>query len=122
MLTPKQISGSYYEKLAEKYLKKLGLKLIERNFYSRFGEIDLIMHEETEQLVFIEVRSRKASNFATAAETITRSKQKKIILTAQHFLSNRPKFHHYDCRFDVIAIDYNNQHEKINWLKNAFME
>lgn len=112
--------GFAYEQLAEKYLKQKGLILVDHNYHSKYGEIDLIMTDR-DTLVFIEVRYRKTSNFGSAAETITRHKQKKIITTARHFLSSQNLWH-YSCRFDVISINSpkNSTKPELVWLQGAF--
>lgn len=114
--------GDQYETLAQKYLEKEGLKLIDSNYFCRFGEIDLIMLDDN-TLVFIEVRFRKQSTFGTAIASITATKRKKIIRTAEFFLAENKKYQQGNCRFDVIGIDENQAGEQhIDWIKNAFME
>ena len=71
--------GHQAEQLALDYLQSHGLRLLERNFRGRFGEIDLIMLDG-HTLVFIEVRLRKSKNFGGAEQSITASKQNKLIL------------------------------------------
>jgi putative endonuclease len=104
--------GKTAEIFACKFLKQQGLKLVIQNFYSRFGEIDLVMKDE-DTLVFVEVKQRQSS-LDNAIESITPSKQKKLVLTAQYYLSKTSN--NSNCRFDVIAINGDNQ---INWLKNV---
>ena len=70
--------GKLAEKKACDYLQQQGLKLIEKNYYCRSGEIDLIMLDKQE-LVFIEVRYRKSRTFGSAAESIDARKRNKII-------------------------------------------
>lgn len=81
--SPSQRKGLHYEKLALKYLKKQGLKFSGKNYHCRLGEIDLIMLDH-EGIVFIEVRYRANSNYGSGLDTVTRSKQQKLRLTAQH--------------------------------------
>ena len=115
-------TGNLYEKVACEYLQDKGLKLLTRNYYCQFGEIDLIMLDH-DDLIFIEVRFRKQSSFSTAAGSITPAKQKKIMRTAEYFLADNKKYQHTNCRFDVIAIDESHDgHKHIDWIKNAFME
>lgn len=109
--------GSQYELIAKQYLIDNGLKPVDENFSSRFGEIDLIMLDAN-TLVFIEVKFRKNESFAPILETITAKKQQKIQLTAQSFLSKHSTFKNSICRFDVIAITQYN--DNIQWIKNAF--
>lgn len=108
----KQELGQAGETQALHYLNSHGLKLIERNFRQRFGEIDLIMQEQA-TLVFVEVRSRQLSRFGGAAASITPTKQHRLTLAAQAWLKRykQPP----PCRFDVIAIDGG----EVTWLKNV---
>ena len=106
--------GDHYEKIAGDYLRLQGLSLITSNYRSRYGEIDLIMHDEN-VLVFVEVRYRRSNKFGGAAMSITPAKQRKIALTAMTFLQKNNKTDHH-CRFDVVAIsEYGTQ-----WIKSAF--
>jgi len=112
--TPKNI-GDQAESMAENYLRNKKIKIIERNFRAKTGEIDLIAdHQGT--VVFIEVKFRKSTNFGEPFETVTRSKQRKIIQTSQIYLQKNPKLANKACRFDVISI----HNKDINWIKNAF--
>lgn len=110
--TEKQIIGQDGEDEALAYLQQHGLKLVERNFRCKGGEIDLIMQDRTE-LVFVEVRKRADKDHGGAAASVTPAKQKRLIAAAQHYLQrySMPPA----CRFDVIAIDG----VEMNWLKNA---
>lgn len=114
----KQI-GDNAEDQACQFLKKHGLKLLTRNYHCVCGEIDLIMQDK-EDIVFVEVRYRTQSNYASASETITSSKRKKLIRTATIFLQNKGWLHKKYSRFDVIAIDRNSNELRVNWIKDAF--
>lgn len=111
------LKGKKAEQLAEKYLQNKGLKSIERNYYSKMGEIDLIMKDKDE-LVFVEVRSRKSRDYGGSLASITQQKQHKIIKTAYLYLQKKRLFDKYPFRFDVVGID--GQPPEIQWLKNAF--
>ncbi len=108
-------AGLEAEKLAATFLTNHGLKLVTQNYHCRFGEIDLIM-TEAKTLVFIEVRLRNNSQFGSAASSITPQKQKKLILTAQHYLQQHGQS---ACRFDAILMSKNNL-QNIEWIRNAF--
>ncbi len=111
--------GHAYEKIAEQYLSDKGYQLRARNYYTKRGEIDLIMQVDS-TIVFVEVRYRKSISFGTAEETITKSKQSKIIFCANHYISNF-KLWNMNARFDVVTIKPTNSNKlEINWLKNAF--
>ena len=84
-------------------LKKKGYRIIERNFRTKAGEIDIIA-EDGETIVFVEVRFRKNRSFGTPEETVDPKKIKKIILTANRYISMK-NITNKDIRFDVIAVD-----------------
>lgn len=111
--------GDKVELFAENHLKKQGLKLIEKNFNSRYGEIDLIMLEGL-VLVFVEVRFRANTSFGSGAETVDYRKQQKIIKTAQLFLQSNKKMQQRDCRFDVVSVTLASHEPIIEWHQNAF--
>ena len=115
-----RILGDYWENIALKFLSSKGLKKICRNFQSKMGEIDLIMIEHENTLVFVEVKFRTNSNWVSAAESVTLSKQRKIIKTAQLYLLQNKKYHNWNCRFDVVSIQGNKQNPEIDWITNAF--
>ncbi|TXJ09520.1 MAG: YraN family protein [Acinetobacter sp.] len=121
--------GQYAEHFALQYLKQQGLVEIQHNFHSRYGEIDLIMLEQN-CLCFVEVRARKRTTYATAAQSVTAAKQRKTILAAQWFLQCYPLYENFECRFDVMTIDYEHfvqdvveatqQSVNIHWIKHAY--
>lgn len=107
--------GQCAERLAIIYLKRQGLSLLQHNFRSPQGEIDLIMvHNHT--LVFIEVRLRIDKS---AKESVTLAKQRRIIKTAQQFLARHPAYRIWPIRFDVIAMTECSI-DAIEWLPHAF--
>jgi putative endonuclease len=115
-------TGNCQEKIAAEFLEGHGLHLVESNFHSRFGEIDLILLDG-ETLVFAEVRFRKSSGFGSALDSITRHKQLRIMKTARFFLTRNRRFQQSNCRFDVIAIDESCDGKiSLDWIKSAFME
>ena len=116
--------GQYTESLACEYLEAKGLKLIEKNYNCRLGEIDLIM-QDNDSLVFVEVRYRRSNNFGSGAESITNRKQSKLIKTASLYLQQNAKLNKYPARFDVVSISgfietKNINNIDFNWIKNAF--
>ena len=108
--------GQAAEEQALAYLNKQGLRLLARNYRCRSGEIDLVM-QQADTLVFVEVRYRQSSRFGSAAETVTRSKQQKLLNTASRFLQERAL--DAPCRFDVVGIS-GRQSPQIEWIKDAF--
>ena len=109
--------GADAEARAEHYLQQQGLLTRDRNYRTKQGEIDLIM-AQGEDIVFVEVRLRSHRQFANAAESVTISKQKKIIKAAQYYLQQHQLTEKANCRFDVIA--FSDDHSNPEWIKNAF--
>ena len=108
------------EQLALVHLTRNGLRLLERNFRCRFGEIDLIMLDRA-AIVFVEVRFRKRSHFATAAASVDLRKQGKLCRAAGDYLRRHPRFQNTPVRFDVIAFDGpTHQDFTVQWLRDAF--
>lgn len=119
----RQQIGKDAEQRALRYLKQQGLKLVKQNFHCRFGEIDLIMRDR-DQLVFVEVRSRRYQQWGGAGLSVDFRKQKKLIKTASYFLSQQKSSNLPICRFDVIAFEANQDHgsgdSRPVWYKDAF--
>lgn len=102
--------------LACEFLTQKGLKLIDKNFHSRQGEIDLIMQQH-DTLVFVEVRYRKNHDFGGAVASITAQKQHRIRQTALFYMQKLGR--EINARFDVIAMTgIDDVH--IEWIENAF--
>lgn len=95
-------SGIEGENLAVEYLKSKGYKILERNYSSKTGEIDIIAQDRG-YIVFIEVKSRDNLNFGRPVESITRQKVRSIIRTAQCYLLYKRKQNSL-CRFDVVEV------------------
>lgn len=112
------IVGNRAEKLAVKYLEKRGLRLRQRNFSSRYGEIDLIM-QDADYLVFVEVRYRKSQQFGGALASIDTRKQGKLRRTAEFYLISN-KSTDSPCRFDILCVDGDLSNPIYDWIKNAF--
>jgi len=123
-LTTKKSQGNNAEKLACTFLQDKGLILLEKNFATKAGEVDLVMIDkqasENETLVFIEVRYRKNADFGGAAASVTEKKQQRIIKAALAYQQqNSPQS---SMRFDVVAIEGDNvsNNPEINWIADAF--
>jgi putative endonuclease len=101
MPNDKKLLGAFGEDAACAFLTKKGYKIVGRNFSCRFGEIDIIARNR-HYVAFVVVKMRKNASFATAAEFVTRDKQRRIITTAQLWLSRNPS--RLQPRFDVIEV------------------
>ncbi|MEW5011603.1 MAG: YraN family protein [Cycloclasticus sp.] len=111
--------GQEAEDLALGYLQQQGLTLIERNYRSRYGEIDLIMRDQ-QHIVFVEVRFRSSQRYGGALSSVDIHKQRKLIKCAQQYIANTSS--RLGFRFDVLAISPPSQQHDIQWLTNAFDE
>jgi putative endonuclease len=115
-----QASGAAAEDRALAHLLAAGLMLVDRNYrvargpHARGGEIDLVLRERDGTLVFVEVRQRRGHAHGGAAASVTPSKQRALVLAAQHFIARQAT--PPPCRFDVVAIDG----EQLHWLRGAF--
>ncbi len=110
--------GKKGEEISAKYLQKKGLEILECNYYTRYGEIDLIVKDGNE-IVFVEVKSRKSTKYGEPHEAITKFKQRNLIRTAQSYLKKH-KLEEDDWRIDVIGVMFDNEDKpEINHIKNA---
>ncbi|MBA2653974.1 MAG: YraN family protein [Gammaproteobacteria bacterium] len=115
--SPTQLCGLKAQNMARAYLQKKGYRLVKENFRTKAGEIDLIM-ETPNTLVFVEVRFRKSTLYASSCESITYTKRKRIITTASIYQQKNPTCK--ECRFDVIAINSHSDIDEIDWIPAAF--
>lgn len=113
-----KLIGKKAEDMAVAYLKRKGYRIIQRNYSNRIGEIDIIGLEGG-QLVFIEVKARKNSEYGLPMESVNFKKQLKLRQVAQSYLKQfgMPKG---GCRFDVVSIILNEKEPDIELIKNAF--
>ncbi len=117
-MTSTLTKGQTSESLAAAYLVQQDLTCIQRNFRCKQGEIDIICLTADQTLVFVEVRSRGRTRYASAAESITPLKQQRIIQCSRYFLLTHPQYQHCNLRFDVVLFDTN--HQSPQWICSAF--
>jgi putative endonuclease len=108
-------AGALAEDIALAHLQRAGLKLLERNFRCRMGEVDLVMRDG-DSLVFVEVRLRGRGAFAGAGESIDARKQRRIVMAARFYLSGKREM---PCRFDCVLLE-RPAPEALEWIRNAF--
>lgn len=101
--------------MAAEFLRNQGLRILEKNFRCRNGEIDLIARDG-KYLVFIEVKYRKNQGSGSSFAAVGKQKQRTIIKVALFYLIRHGFQDDIPCRFDVVGIDG----EEIRWIKNAF--
>jgi putative endonuclease len=109
-------TGSEWEAAVEIWLRKAGLRPIARNYFSRYGEIDLIMRDG-DCVVFVESRYR---NTGDGLASVGASKRMKLQRTASMFLQGNPAFANAPCRFDVVACRGTPEKPAFDWVKGAF--
>lgn len=116
----RHVTGKYGEELAKKYLNKEDYSIIERNFSCRFGEIDIIALDNAKQeIVFIEVKTRKSFEYGTPSEAVTKIKKRHIMKVAEYFIYKNKLWSNF-IRFDVIEVIIENEYPIINHIKQAF--
>lgn len=111
--TAAQAAGGAAEEAAARFLARHGLAIVERNYRTRLGEIDLIARDG-DTLVFVEVRARSDGRFGGAAGSVHPGKQRRIALAARHYLTRLGR--EPLCRFDVVTL----QAGEPAWLRGAF--
>lgn len=109
-------AGARAEDVCAGMLRAAGLRVLERNWRCRLGEIDLVA-EEGGVLVFAEVRMRRVWSFGGAGESVTAGKRARIMAAARLYLSRRREA---QCRFDVFLVD--GPAGDVKWIRNAFGE
>ena len=93
--------GAWGEDRAVRFLQNKGLKVLETNYRTPVGEIDIIVHSRS-HLIFVEVKTRRGTAFGTPQEAVGTRKQQQIIRTAQWYLQQKKT--KLQPRFDVVAI------------------
>ena len=116
---PHLLRGANSEQAACKWLQTRGLVLVEKNYRCPYGELDLIMLEET-CLAIIEVRYRHNNHHGGALESVTVTKQRRLGRTAENFLRQTKVYSRHPLRFDVVAISGFEPELQLDWRRNAF--
>ena len=118
MPNSRQKYGKKSESIAAGYLKKQGYKIIELNYRTKLGEIDIIAKEKG-TLAFIEVKARRSDQFGNPKWAVTPKKQKKISMVALQYLKTTGQSN-VKARFDVVSIISSHDNPSIEIVKNAF--
>ncbi|MGE5285001.1 MAG: YraN family protein [Actinomycetota bacterium] len=100
----RQARGDAAEDRACRHLEGVGFTIVERNFRTTGGEIDIVARKG-DVLVFVEVRSRGDAGFGAPEESVTPAKRRRIVVAARRYLSGAPPSSWREARFDVIAIE-----------------
>ena len=100
----RRAQGDAAEERACRHLEGAGYTIVERNYRTKGGEIDIVARKG-DVLVFVEVRSLEVAGFGTPEESVTPAKRRRIVAAARQYLSTVPPSSWREARFDVIAIE-----------------
>ncbi|HID96241.1 MAG TPA: YraN family protein [Candidatus Latescibacteria bacterium] len=110
--------GSKGEGLAAEFLKRKGFRILERNYRTRAGEIDIIARKG-DTLVFVEVKTDRSGQFGPPETWVTPAKQRQIAKMATWYINSK-RIMGVDLRFDVIGISFKEGGREINHIEDAF--
>jgi len=116
-----KLLGDKGERYAARYLKKQGFRIVARNHKNQFGEIDLIATDGN-QVVFVEVKTRKSDKFGAPVEAVNAAKQRKLTQLAMAYLKKN-KLLDRSARFDIVGIIWPEDAKKptdVRHYRNAF--
>jgi len=118
----RQHLGRVGERLAREHLERLGYRVVASNHRTRFGELDLIVCDET-ALVFVEVKTRRAGALESSLQAVSPAKQRQVRSMAAAWLveaTDRPRSR--ELRFDVVGVtvDRDSRLVRLDHLEGAF--
>ncbi len=112
--------GRRGEKLARKFLEKLGYRTVVRNYRCPAGELDLISLDDR-SIVFVEVKTRRSEEAADVERAVNPAKQRQLMRVARYYLASTPTARRYPCRFDVVGIVCSDDgNTEIRHIRDAF--
>lgn len=115
-----KVLGNAGEDAAAAFYAQQGFSVVERNFRTRFGEIDIIL-EKSDTLVFAEVKALPNGDADLLAAELGPRKRRKIVETAKYFLKNHRQYSNKLIRFDVVVVGLPG-FESVHLIENAFSE
>lgn len=113
----RKLLGRSGEDRAEKHLARLGYRVLERNYSTKQGELDLIALDR-DTLVFVEVKTRSSGAFGAPEHAVDLRKQGRMVKAALGYLKQK-RLHQMACRFDVVAISGPGE-DQVELIRNAF--
>ena len=111
--------GKRGEELARKYLRKKGYTIVDRNFRSRYGEIDLVLRKN-KAFRFVEVKFRSTTEFGLPQESVVKHKQQRIRNATLLWLKRRHFSLNSEVHFDVLAISEESGKLTYDYIEDAF--
>jgi putative endonuclease len=119
--TEKQLIGRAAENIAADFLRAKGLKILERNYRRRLGELDIVACDH-DVLVIAEVRTRSTDRYGGAAASVDPRKQQRLIRAAAQLLQQRRDLSHLRVRFDVmVVLNMGRERPRVDWIRHAFL-
>jgi putative endonuclease len=115
-MSVQQRVGRWGEQTAAEYLEKQGYQILERNFRTQHGEVDIIARQEN-VLVFVEVKARSSNRFGYPEHSVTPRKKMHILSAAEKYILEHPEFQTW--RVDVIAVEGETGEAKIVHFENV---
>jgi putative endonuclease len=100
----RKLLGDLGERIAAAHLESKGYRIIDRNFDAREGELDLVA-VDGDEVVFVEVRTRKGSAAGQAERSVNPRKSAKVIRAARRYVDSHPDLDDHPLRIDVIAVE-----------------
>jgi putative endonuclease len=110
--------GADGERAAERHLKGLGYKVLDKNWRCQWGELDLVC-ARGDLIVFVEVKTRTGDGLTTPADGLTSDKRKRVASAARAYLSAK-HFWQRPCRFDLILVVREDNRMEVEHVPNAF--
>ncbi len=111
-------TGKRGEDLAVEHLQMLGYRILERNYRCPLGEIDIVAMDK-DDVVFVEVKSRKTEAYGDPELAVGKAKQKKIAMIAMYYLANKGRSS-LNARFDVMAVKILPGRRELKLIRDAF--
>lgn len=120
MVTQKRKIGDIGEEAAVKYLKKLGYRILERNYNKKWGEIDIVAKFKKD-IVFVEVKSQKKGSRFFPAQNVNFHKQQRLIRAAQTWLAENKTSEDIGWQIDalIVELDFESKKAKVEHLRNC---
>jgi putative endonuclease len=115
----RQALGHGGEEMAAAYLQAVGYRILERNYRTRLGEIDIVARDGN-TLVFVEVKARRTPSFGSAKAAVTAAKRRRLSMLALQYLKTPAGRRFSRARFDVVAVDQHAAEGRIELVQNAF--
>ncbi|MCI0439435.1 MAG: YraN family protein [Chloroflexi bacterium] len=118
-MTQRQGLGKRGEQLARRHIEASGYLVLEANYRTRHGEIDLVA-EKDGVLAFVEVRTRRGGSFGTPEESVTPEKQAHLVAAAQEYLQAR-QLEDREWRIDLVAVEMDSRGRllRVEIIENA---